>query len=1276
MLHSSQSSDQMPHDADQASNGVDQRKGTFITDSIITGDVIGYQPHITEEYAYSVAGLPNPYLGLRAFTAADRDIFAGRERMVETLVRRLAAENGDRLLFLVGASGSGKSSLARAGLIPALEEYLRLQGLAVSTHILERPSRNPVVTIRRILNDTSPSSASMLLLLIDQFEELWSQAGPDEARQMLDHMLELAALDRPLRIVATLRSDFLPQLASDPRFERYERRKVMVRAMSAEELQDAIQRPVQMRHPNKRLEPGLVKQLVHDAAQDAAYLPLLQVTLEDLWRGGSMRPKPYNGLTDAIQRRAEMVFTYRDYDGLRQDQRQPAEQQALIALLLDLVRVSPGEELRETRWRRTRAELVQGDPTREQLITDLTAARLLRTDRETYNNNGEERTIETVDIVHEALLSGWPRLKEAIKQEQERLRQRERFLLAFQEWRTKAEHGDYLLRGMRLTEAEALRQGGDRVFIEPTTQRFYEASLVQRDTEQLQQIRRTRRIAAGLGTLALLALLAAGAAGWFGWIAQQRATEASDNAAMAKAQERRANVQAETAVASEERTKLLLDSNFVQRLAAQADSQRQLQPDLASLLAVESYKRGKPIPELQDTISSALYGVVAANGQLQTMLRGQGINITSLVFSKDNNIIISGDNIGTIYVWDINRRSLIYSIDPPSCGCGVVDVKSSNDGSTFAVAGGKSVEVYDTNAKSDPIRKIELKENIQSIAYNPINPLIIAIASGSKIYIWPINKPDWNLEIDAKTEAKVVQKIIFNRLGDRIISAGNDGYIRVWDSNSGNLIQEMTQRPNASNVTINALSISSNDQNLASSDWNQIVLWKLDKQTNLYNNDGSSMIVHNSWVKDLAFSPVDNRHLVSVSADQRVIRWYIPEHKPEIIYYAHRADITRVTFSRDGSLMATAGSDGQIAIWTVPGSYKLSKRIDQGNANEYTSKIAITLDGASIALFTHKQSLFIRFLANSIEKNQEPLVSTDLLTQASKTTLSSNGKLMAAGFPDGTFRLWDAEGTSIDSLGSINEAGEAKPTSVSALIFSPDQQWLAVGGGDGRIVIWNLAQPSVKTIRLPYGKDRGHTTSITSLAFSPDGRWLASGSYSQNSLGFLWDITTGTQRYRLFQKGEQIISLAFSPDSRLLISGGDQSIYVWDVATGKQRSRPMLGHRNDVNALSFSPSGNLLASGSQDGFVVLWNMKTFQSFGQPLKTATLDGAVRDLLFDGEERLIVAHYSSVWLVDLTVQHWLEAACRTANRSLTVEEWNEYIGDGEPRDTCADIVSSTE
>ncbi|NTU82213.1 MAG: NACHT domain-containing protein [Chloroflexales bacterium] len=466
--------------------------------NVAGGDIITVnfaQAIITAEQLYQVADLPNPYRGLRPFTYADRESFAGRERLVAAALALLTVPGGERaLLFVTGASGSGKSSFVQAGLIPALEAYYQVRALTLC-HAVMRPSKQPLAALADALHQLGiPPEASfaaatpfvlgspvgrrqdVAVLVIDQFEELFTQSAPTHRDALLDLLAALPSFrELCIHVICTLRSDFLSELAERHELEPAFREQVLLRVMDEDELRAAIQRPIQQAQLDKRIEPALLDRLAADAAGEASYLPLLQVTLEDLWRRGTLSLGAYGSLTDAIRDRAEQVYAFQDYDGARQHARSAAEQTILLGLLLDLVDVSLDDESRrDVQRRRSLAELTRGDVERERLAQNLATARLLSIEVEV--RDGAE--IEVVDLIHESLIANWERLRGAIAQQREALQRRVRFEWAFRQWLSRGKSNNYLLEGWSLDEANLLEEVGDIALRRQDAQEFLQNSVI------------------------------------------------------------------------------------------------------------------------------------------------------------------------------------------------------------------------------------------------------------------------------------------------------------------------------------------------------------------------------------------------------------------------------------------------------------------------------------------------------------------------------------------------------------------------------------------------------------------------------------------------------------------------------------------------------------------------------------------------------------------------------------------------------------------------------
>ncbi|HYN88933.1 MAG TPA: hypothetical protein VER55_10395, partial [Ardenticatenaceae bacterium] len=519
--------------------------------SVAIGDVAGrdlYKIQITYagDAAYDVHGLPNPYLGLRSFTYEERMRYAGRARTIESAVDILTAPGAARtLLFVTGASGSGKSSLAQAGLLPALKDHYARREKQVEWAVM-RPSRQPLaglqdalaqlrlpdalldpaaltpVTFASFMREHTPPQ-QINLLVVDQFEELFVQSEPVQRDRFFGLLAALPPFaELRTHLIATLRSDYLPELFERQALYEVAKQGVDLRAMTEHELAEAIQRPLRQFQQeghvpkDKRFEEVLVARLAHDAAEDATYLPLLQVTLEQLWEGGSLKLGAYTGetggdLTRALQQQAEQVFCYSTRDGEDGRERPPAEQQLIMEIFLDLIEVSlDADPRRDVRRRRTYVELQQGSLDRGQVIEELVKARLLSRTLE-KRADGEVET-GVVDIIHETLIRNWSRLQDEIKTRRQLLQRRVRFEQALREWLAQNRSAEYLLTGVRLAAAQELDKHHDVALQSPEARELLRSSVARQQAEQQRQLRRAQWFAAVLGVALALAIVAVGIA--------------------------------------------------------------------------------------------------------------------------------------------------------------------------------------------------------------------------------------------------------------------------------------------------------------------------------------------------------------------------------------------------------------------------------------------------------------------------------------------------------------------------------------------------------------------------------------------------------------------------------------------------------------------------------------------------------------------------------------------------------------------------------------------
>ncbi|MEM7286477.1 MAG: BTAD domain-containing putative transcriptional regulator [Actinomycetota bacterium] len=476
----------------------------------------------------------NPFKGLRPFTEADAEDFYGRSALLAELIRRLG--QGEPLLALVGPSGSGKSSVVHAGLVPTLRrgalegsaswivarmvpgqypliefENALLRAAPEPPDSLTDQLREPKVGMLQAATRILPEHDSHLLLVIDQFEELFT-AGADEAivDRFLDGLVTIARdTQRRVSLVVALRADFYDRPLAHPDFARLMGQAVVnVVALAPDELEEAAQRP--LRELGVGIDPALLATLLGDVLGRPGSLPLFQYALTELFRtrtSDTLTLESYRlmgGVREVVSQRADALY----------ESMTPAEQGVAEQLLLRLVTI---EEDTWTRRRVDAAELLALDldaVVLHDVLQRLAGERLVTMDR-------SRRGSGTVEVAHEALLTEWSRLRSWIEESRDDLRQLDVLDVAAREWAESGEDPDYLASGARLATFETLAsqprmslQLQQRRYLDAATSLRDEALATRQATEVAARTMRRRRLLATVAGAGLLVLAAASAA-WF-----------------------------------------------------------------------------------------------------------------------------------------------------------------------------------------------------------------------------------------------------------------------------------------------------------------------------------------------------------------------------------------------------------------------------------------------------------------------------------------------------------------------------------------------------------------------------------------------------------------------------------------------------------------------------------------------------------------------------------------------------------------------------------------
>jgi WD40 repeat protein len=1241
-----------------------------IEGSLIIGsnNVVGYT---TEQVSVLIKEISNtfqpksfdgrsPYKGLDYFEEEDADLFFGREKLVENLVSRITQS---QTLFVTGPSGSGKSSLVRAGLIHALKQGC-LKDSEHWLYTMMRPGRDPFEAMAGAFSrlkspdlgdyflqnvskpDTLHKCAESMLserhdqrlvILMDQFEEVFTQISKDKAEtfiNLLDHAVNTE--NGRVILLFAMRSDFISNCALYPRLNAlYNRQNIQIGGMQPKELVSAIAQPAL--RVGLRIDPDLIAQIINDMQGEPGALPLMQFALKDLFdtqqAKGSLIQLTlsdyllHGGINEALQRHADDSFNRLDGH----------EQELARSIFKGLIEIGRGTQ--DTRRTAIINEFLPADVKSEDVevvVRKLADARLVTTD--------EIKGKETVTLSHEKLIDAWPWLKKLINENRELIALQNEIAADAKEWEEHRRDASYLYSGARLANVNE-QLTANRLDLNGSSLAYVRAG-------QARQRRNRLTIIGAISVIFALLMLAvivySSQADQYAQLAQQKdETAKTAQAASTQAIAQQATAEAASTLAVERAEEAQRQTRLARigELSAQSVALRDKEPQLSLLLAVEANNGSLLTARSHETLLEN----VLLHPQLHAYLNGHTGIVMSVAFSPDGKTLASDSWDKTIRLWDVATSQ---PIGQPLTGHTdyVASVAFSPDGKTLASGSwDKTIRLWDVaTGKSISQPLTGHTDDVGSVAFSPDGKTLASGSWDKTIRLWdvatgqPIGQP-----LTGHTEA--VLSVAFSPDSKTLASGSWDHTIRLWDVQTRKPIGKPLEEHIA---VVSSVSFSPDGKTLASgSSDKSIILWDVATGQPI----GKPLIGHTANVNSLAFSP-DGRRLASGSDDKTIIIWNVAEGKSvgERLT-GHTGAVFSVAFNPDGKHLASGGVDPSIIFW----NFEPGEPIGQPLTGQISSvaSVAFSPDSKILAVghdfFDHTIVLWDVATGQLIG---QPLIGHTAAVLS--VAFSPYGKTLASGSWDKTIRLWN-----VATGQPIGQPFIGHTDGVMSMAFSPDGKTLASGSWDNTIRLWNVATGQ------PIGQPlTGHTLPVTSVAFSPDGQTLASGSRDRTVR--LWDVGTGKPIGKPLTGSEaEINSLAFSLDGKTLGAGNDfHSTDLWDVATGDWIGQLNTGHTDHITSVAFSPDGQILASGSDDHSILLWDIGTGKPIGQPLIGHTLD--ITSLAFspDGKTLASGSHDNSVILWHVDPQSLIEISCRRANRNFTSTEWKRYFPGEKYRTTC--------
>lgn len=1224
----------------------------------------------------------NPYRGLESFEEKHNHLFFGRALEVETLTKRVL--HGHPLTIILGASGTGKSSLVKAGLLPELRQFTQpefyilpiirpgetpLATLARACLPVAQEALEPTLSLAALTQKFSDNSYALreiidiwrgqhlnakLLIIVDQLEELVTLCRSEFESQRFLELLKFAlnAHYEQMHIIGTLRLDFEAQFQTAALKKHWMKARFVISPMTQDELRQAIEGPASERVLYFKPH-ALVDRLINEVIQMPGALPLLSFTLSELYlkylerKDGdrALTEEDYEtlgGVVGSLTQRATQEYE-------RLVEKDPAYAETIQQAMLRMVSVEGGEVARR---RVPKAELVYTDNLKngqiKEIIQSYSNARLVI---EGQDPDGERY----VEPAHDAMVRGWDKLLRWRTQNQENLTLQRLVTSATKAWQTNNRNiNDLWANNSRLLRLKEIVNSKNN-WLNALEQTFTEHSLQRRRNQRLKVV----------AAISSVIFLLSGSTVWA--LNNARAAEEERQVATSR------QLAAQSDVTYRQKGKFLPRSILLAIQAAKQFPKGTKAPrsdiDQAlrkyTLLTHENqrFQHDDEVHEANFSPDGQWVATASADRIVQVWdLKNNRKHfqfshdgpVQDVYFSHDSYRVATASQDNTVQLWEIENRQKIATFSHQD---GVLRVRFSPDDKKLVTASrDKSARIWDT-ASGQELAKLNHKDTVIEVNFSPGGDRVVTASADTTAQIWDVESGQALHTLDHND---AVWDAYFSPNGNQVATASKDGLVRVWDVKTGKPLNNFFHSDAVWDVRF-------------SPDGKQLVTSSSDRQARIWSLETGKLIQslhHESQVRDVRWSN-DGKKVVTASADGTARLWEVQTGE-ELLRMVHDAIAVDARFSPDNTQILTTSQDWTARLWDVDVSQEVARFVHSGPLNN----VRFSPDG--------------KLLATAGERNIIEI--WDLHTQQTKYHLSHeagigeihfspDGQYLVSASNDSTARLWEV--STGQEVFRMQHDGAVRNVS-----FSEDGSKIVTASHDKTARIWDVA--TKKGIRHISHQDR-----VRDARLSPDGSLIATAS--QDMTARLWDVASGEELAN-FKHDDGVWDVRFSPDGTVLATASrDGTGALWNVKNHEKIAT--LNHGAWVWDVRFSRNGQIVATGSQDGTAKLWDAQT----GELIRVLSHDAPVLEVSFSSDSKQVatvstdqivqvwdvengyqtarIAYSGEVWdtrfspdnhllatasrtgiarIHYLSTDKLMEEACRRLTRNLTVAEWERYIG----------------